>query len=175
MHRSVGPWLVVVAAATLLAPGIAGADLPCHRGGVVAKSANGRFELVSSDYGCRHHPERILQIVPAGKQGEVLVTVPGPFWGDQFWVANDGKTVLADMSKNQREPDPVLAISHNGAAGRKLKPSELLPAKNRAVVEKRFLKLEFSQEALKIKDLDGTLYKTLSLKELVALGTPPKK
>jgi hypothetical protein len=174
MRRHNGSWLVLVAV-TLLAPGAAGADMPCRMGGVVAKSANGSFELVSSSYGCRHYPERSLQIVPAGKQGAALVTVKEVPWYGQFWVANDGKTVLVDLSKEQKEPDPVLAVSHNGAALRKLKPSEILPAKNKAVAEKRFLKLEFSAEALKIKDLDGTLYKTLSLKELIALGALPKK
>lgn len=162
MRYSTGLWLVVAVAATLLAPGAARADMPCRMGGVVAKSANGQFELVSSSYGCRHYPERTLTIVKAGKQGEVLVTVKSAPWGDKFWVANDGKTVLVDLSKDQREPDPVLAVSHDGAALRKLKPSELLPAKNRAVVEKRFLKLDFTAEALKIKDVDGTLYNLLS-------------
>jgi hypothetical protein len=175
MHRRTGSLLLVAVAAMLLAPGVAGADMPCRMGGVVAKSANGSYELVSSSYGCRHYPERNLTIVKAGKPAEVLVTVKNVPWGDKFWVANDGKTVLVDLSKDQREPDPVLAVSHNGAALRKLKPSEILPAKHKTVVEKRFLKLEFSAEALKVKDLDGTLYKTLSLPELVALGAPPKK
>jgi len=175
MRHQIGSWLVAVVATTLLAPCVADADLACRTGGVVGKSADGRFELVSSAYGCRNFPERTLTVVKAGKQAEVLVTVKNAPWGDRFWVANDGRTVLADLSKENREPDPILALSHNGAALRKLKPSELLPAKHKAVVEKRFLKLEFAKEALSIKDVDGTSYRTLALKELVALGTPAKK
>jgi hypothetical protein len=175
MYARIARWLVIVVAVALLAPGAARADMACRTGGLVAKSADGRFELMSSEYGCRHYPERTLTVVKAGTKGAVLVTVKRAPWGDRFWVANDGRTVLADLSRENREPDPILAVSHNGAELRRLKPSELLPAKHKAVVEKRFLKLEFAKEALSIKDVDGTSYRTLALKELVALGSPAKK
>jgi hypothetical protein len=175
MHGRIDCLFVALVAVALLAPGLARADMPCRTGGVVAKSADGRFELVSSEYGCRHYPERTLQIVKAGKKQEVVATAKNAPWHGRYWVANDGRTVIGDLSKSQREPDSVLALSHNGTPVRQLKPSELLPAKHKAVVEKRFLKLDFAKEALSIKDVDGTLYRTLSLKELAALALPAKK
>jgi hypothetical protein len=80
MRSHIGSWFVAIIAAALLAPGLARADLACRTGGVVAKSADGKFELVSSSYGCRNFPERTLQIVKAGKQAEILATVKGAPW-----------------------------------------------------------------------------------------------